>query len=100
MQLLKRGLRHHAVTGVKPLAASQGCVVGEAYTLRFLPLREDLSDPSVLGAPGYGPRVAIEECPPGAILVIEARGVATRSEEHTSELLSLMRISYAVFCLK
>src|SRR3546814_11676844 len=45
--------------------------------LRFLPRREDRSDPSVLGAPGYGPRGAIEECPPGAILVIEARGVAT-----------------------
>src|SRR3546814_5740507 len=27
-------------------------------------------------------------------------GVGTRSEEHTSELQSLMRISYAVFCLK
>lgn len=77
MQLLKRGLRRHAIAGVKPLAEGQGCIVGEAYTLRFLPLREDLSDPSVLGAPGYGPRVAIEECPPGAILVVEARGVAT-----------------------
>jgi regulator of RNase E activity RraA len=77
MQLLKRGIRHHAVAGVKPLTPDQGCVVGPAYTLRFLPLREDLSDPSVLGAPGYGPRVAIEECPPGAILAVEARGVAT-----------------------
>ncbi len=77
MQLLKRGLRHTAIAGVKPLAAGQGCVVGEAYTLRFLPLREDLSDPSVLGAPGYAPRVAIEECPAGAILAIEARGIAT-----------------------
>lgn len=77
MQLLKRGIRHHAVAGVKPLAPDQGCVVGPAYTLRFLPLREDLSDPSVLGAPGYGPRVAIEECPPGAILAVEARGIAT-----------------------
>ena len=77
MQLLKRGIRHHAIAGVKPLSPDQGCVVGPAYTLRFLPLREDLSDPSVLGAPGYGPRVAIEECPPGAILAVEARGIAT-----------------------
>ncbi|NQW11869.1 MAG: ribonuclease activity regulator RraA [Alphaproteobacteria bacterium] len=77
MQLLKRGLRHTALAGVKPLAPDQGCVVGEAYTLRFLPLREDLSDPAVLGAPGYSPRVVIEECPPGAILAIEARGIAT-----------------------
>lgn len=77
MQLLKRGLRRTAIAGVKPLAPDQGCVVGPAYTLRFLPLREDLSDPSVLGAPGYGPRVAIEECPPGAIMAVEARGIAT-----------------------
>lgn len=77
MQLLKRGLRRTALAGVKPLAPDQGCVVGEAYTLRFLLLREDLSDPAVLGAPGYSPRVAIEECPPDTILVIEARGIAT-----------------------
>lgn len=77
MQLLKRGLRHVSIHGVKPLAPDQGCVAGPAYTLRFLPLREDLSDPAVLGAPGYGPRVAIEACPAGAILVVEARGLAT-----------------------
>ncbi len=77
MQLLKRGLRHVSIAGVKPLRPDQGCVVGPAYTLRFLPLREDLSDPAVLGARGYGPRVAIEECPPGSVMVVEARGIAT-----------------------
>jgi regulator of RNase E activity RraA len=77
MQLLKRGLRHVSIHGVKPLRPDQGCIVGPAYTLRFLPLREDLSDPSVLGAPGYGPRVAIEQCPQGAIMVVEARGIAS-----------------------
>lgn len=77
MQLLKRGLRHTSVHGVKPLSGSGGCIVGLAYTLRFLPLREDLSDPAVLGAPGYGPRVAIEECPPGAVMIVEARGVTS-----------------------
>ncbi len=77
MQLLKRGIRHASIGGVKPLSAGQGCIVGAAYTLRFLPLREDLSDPAVLGAPGYGPRVAIEECPPGAVMVVEARGVTS-----------------------
>src|SRR3546814_176114 len=37
-----------------------------------------------------------------ALAISEAEGLAryTRSEEHTSELQSLMRISYAVFCLK
>ncbi|MEC8180608.1 MAG: ribonuclease activity regulator RraA, partial [Pseudomonadota bacterium] len=63
LQLLKRGIRRVALAGVAPLAPGQGRLVGPAYTLRFLPLREDLAHPDVLGAPGYGPRVAIEEAP-------------------------------------
>src|SRR3546814_9828945 len=41
-------------------------------------------------------------CPPVAMIITLLRGMrmASRSEEHTSELQSLMRISYAVFCLK
>src|SRR3546814_2865882 len=39
--------------------------------------------------------------PPAASVQIMSReGASSRSEEHTSELQSLMRISYAVFCLK
>ena len=77
LQLLKRGIRRVAMAGVKPLLAGQERLVGPAYTLRFLPLREDLADPSVLAAPGYGPRQVIEEAPADAVLVIEARGVTT-----------------------
>jgi len=77
MQLLKRGIRQVALAGVKPLVKKHGVVVGEAYTLRFLPMREDLSQVSVLGDPDYAPRRAIEECPAGTILTIEARGITT-----------------------
>ena len=77
MQLLKRGIRRVAMSGVKPLIKGQGVTVGEAFTLRFLPMREDLSGPEVLGAPDYAPRSAIEACPAGAILTIEARGITT-----------------------
>lgn len=76
MQLLKRGLRATAMRGVRPLAPGQGRVVGEAYTVRFVPMREDLSDPAVLGAPGNPQRSAIEECPPGAILCMDGLGNA------------------------
>ena len=74
MQLLKRGVRATAMRAVAPLAAGQGRVVGEAYTVRFIPMREDLSDPTVLGARENPQRRAIEECPAGAILVMDGLG--------------------------
>src|SRR3546814_7967108 len=62
-----------------------------------------------VGAPGSA-SLAVVRSPPGIVVVpvmrlsppVEAPNVtrASRSEEHTSELQSLMRISYAVFCLK
>ena len=76
MQLLKRGLRATAMRAVRPLAPAQGRVVGEAYTVRFIPMREDLSDPARLAAPGNPQRRAIEECPPGAILCMDGLGNA------------------------
>src|SRR3546814_924223 len=45
---------------------------------------------------GAYPRHRIEPLPPG----VDLDAAVNRSEEHTSELQSLMRISYAVFCLK
>ena len=71
MQLLKRGLRATAMCGVAPLSGEQKRVVGEAYTVRFIPMREDLSDPAVLGSRENPQRRAIEECPEGAVLVMD-----------------------------
>ena len=49
MQLLKRGIRNISMAGVRPLNTPVRRVVGPAYTLRYVPLREDLSTPDVLG---------------------------------------------------
>jgi len=74
MQLLKRGLRACFMTGVRPLDPGNCRFAAEAYTLRFVPMREDLSRPEVLGDPEYAPRKAIEDIPAGQALVIDCRG--------------------------
>ncbi len=74
MQLLKRGIRNISMTGVRPLNEPPRRIVGPAYTLRYVPLREDLSTPEVLGKLDYPPRLAIEQAPEGSVLVIDGRG--------------------------
>jgi regulator of RNase E activity RraA len=73
MQLLKRGIRNASMIGPQPLDPSGPRVAGPAYTLRFLPGREDLATPDSYGKPG-SIRQAIEEVPSGAFVVIDARG--------------------------
>lgn len=73
--LLKRGIRACYISGALPLKID-GCeFVAEAFTLRFIPMREDLSVPAVLGDPEYAQRKLIEEIGEGQALVIDARGV-------------------------
>ncbi|HJO74959.1 MAG TPA: ribonuclease activity regulator RraA [Rhodospirillales bacterium] len=74
MQLLKRGIRNVSMAGVRPLNDPVQRILGPAYTLRYVPLREDLSTPEVLGRPDYPPRLAIEQAPEGSVLVIDGRG--------------------------
>ncbi len=74
MQLLKRGIRNISMAGVRPLNEPVERIVGPAYTLRYVPLREDLSTPDRLGGADYPPRLAIEEAPAGSVLVIDGRG--------------------------
>ena len=74
MQLLKRGIRNATMRGVRPLHGGVGTIAGAAFTLRYVPLREDLSQPDILGRADYAPRVAIEMAPAGSVLVIDARG--------------------------
>jgi len=73
MQLLKRGIRNASMIGPRPLDPSQTRVAGPAYTMRFLPLREDLATLESYARPG-SMRQAIEEMPPGQVVVIDARG--------------------------
>ena len=75
LQLLKRGIRNAYMRGVAPLGPVVERLVGEAVTLRFIPMREDLTTPAILADRNNPQRVAIDNMPQGAILVIDARGV-------------------------
>jgi regulator of RNase E activity RraA len=48
-------------------------MVGEAFTLRYIPAREDLNPITVFQDRGHPQRKAVEECPPGAVMVIDSR---------------------------
>jgi len=74
--LFKRGLRNQMIQGVAPLGALKQNMVGPAFTLRYIPAREDLNTISVFSDPEHPQRKAIEQCPPGAVLVIDSRGDA------------------------
>jgi regulator of RNase E activity RraA len=71
--LFKRGLRNQFIQNVLPLNSSLPNMVGEAFTLRYIPAREDLNLMTVFQDPKHPQRVAIEECPPGAVMVIDSR---------------------------
>lgn len=72
--LLKKGLRNVWLRGTKPLRPEQPRAVGRAFTLRFVPAREDLATPESWGNP-ISTRAAIEAMPPGCIAVVDAMGV-------------------------
>ena len=72
--LLKKGLRNVWMRGTRPLQPDQPRQVGRAFTLRFVPAREDLATPASWGAP-ISTRAAIEAMPPGVIAVVGANGV-------------------------
>jgi len=71
--LFKRGLRNQFIQDVRPLNPEGGTMVGEAFTLRYIPAREDLNPITVFQDPAHPQRQAIEQCPPGAVLVIDSR---------------------------
>jgi regulator of RNase E activity RraA len=72
--LLKKGLRNVWMRGTRPLQAGQKRVVGPAFTLRFVPAREDLATPASWASP-TSTRAAIEEMPEGAVAVVDAMGI-------------------------
>lgn len=71
--LLKKGLRNVWVRGAFPLRPGQTRVVGRAFTLRFVPAREDLATPASWSSPN-STRGAIEAMPEGCIAVVDAFG--------------------------
>jgi regulator of RNase E activity RraA len=72
--LLKKGLRNVWLRGTKPLKPGQKRVVGHAFTLRFVPAREDLATPESWSSP-TSTRAAIEAMPEGCIAVADAMGI-------------------------
>jgi regulator of RNase E activity RraA len=75
-QLFKRGLRNTFIQGVHRITPEAPMLIGEAYTLRMIPAREDLDHPGMFTGRDHPQRRAIEECPAGAVLVIDCRGKA------------------------
>lgn len=71
--LFKRGLRNQFIQDVRPLNDTLPNMVGEAYTLRYIPAREDLNPIGVFLDRNHPQRVAVEQCPPGAVLVFDSR---------------------------
>ena len=69
--LLKKGLRNVWIRGTKPLLPGQPRKVGRAFTLRFVPAREDLATPASWGSP-ISTRAAIEAMPEGCIAVVDS----------------------------
>ncbi len=71
--LYKRGLRNQFIQDVRPLNPTLPNMVGEAFTLRYIPAREDLNPVSVFQDRAHPQRKAVEDCPPGCVFVIDSR---------------------------
>ena len=71
--LLKKGLRNVWLRGTRPLRPDQPRIVGRAFTLRFVPAREDLATPESWSSP-ISTRAAIEAMPAGCVAVVDAMG--------------------------
>ena len=71
--LFKRSYRIQAIQDVHPLSPDQPTLVGEAFTLRYIPAREDLNKLDVFRDRAHPQRKAVEDCPPGCVLVMDSR---------------------------
>jgi regulator of RNase E activity RraA len=71
--LFKRGFRNQFIQNVHPLGFRGENMVGPAFTLRYMPAREDLNPITVFLDRAHPQRKAVEECPPGAVFVVDSR---------------------------
>lgn len=71
--LYKRGLRNQFIQGVSPVNWKGKTMVGQAFTLRYIPAREDRNSMEAFKSPDHPQRVAVETCPPGYVLVMDSR---------------------------
>ena len=72
--LYRLGIKRTCPTGIVPVTHGQPRMVGEAFTLRFVPARDDVGGISSYGGPANVHQRAFEECPPGGVLVMDTRG--------------------------
>ncbi|MEC9343722.1 MAG: ribonuclease activity regulator RraA [Pseudomonadota bacterium] len=71
--LFKRGLRNQFMQGVVPVSRKPRNMVGQAFTLRYMPAREDRNEITVFRNEDHPQRVAVERCPAGHVLVMDSR---------------------------
>jgi regulator of RNase E activity RraA len=72
--LYRAGVKVACPHGIRPLAHGLPRMVGEAFTLRFIPMRDDVGGMSSYGAGANVHQRAFEECPPGHVVVMDTRG--------------------------
>lgn len=89
--LFKRGLRNQFIQDVRPLSPKKENMVGQAFTLRYIPAREDLNTLDVFRNPEHPQRAAVERCPPGAVLIMDSRRDA-RAASAGSILVSRLQV--------
>ena len=71
--LLKRGFRNTFIGGIRLINPNAPRMVGPAYTLRYIPAREDLDQPSAFDGRKHPQRIAIENCPAGHVMLFDSR---------------------------
>lgn len=89
--LFKRGLRHQVIQGVHPIGHKGENMVGPAFTLRYMPAREDRNQLTEFRNPDHPQRVAIETCPEGHVLVMDSRKDARAASAGDILLTRLMK---------
>jgi regulator of RNase E activity RraA len=94
-QLFQRGLRNVFLNGLAPLNPEHARFVGEAFTLRNIPMREDLDTLDIFKNPETPQRKAVEMIGPGQVMVQDCRG-DTRAASGGNILATRMRMRGAV----
>ena len=96
--LFKRGFKNQLIQNVRPIDPRGPRLVGEAFTLRTIPAREDLATSAVLADRQYAARAAIESCPAGHVLVIDSRKDA-RSASAGDILMTRLQVRGVAGCV-
>lgn len=89
--LFKNGFSNTFLQNVRPVGPGTVSMVGIAYTLRYIPAREDLDQIEAFNDRKHPQRVAVEECPPGHVLVMDSRGDASAASAGNLLLTRLLR---------